>query len=104
YSLGKGALIGFLAAIVAVIVGTVISLIWTTVIDPGLNDAVYQAQISAMEAQGMSQEQIDMALSFSPEPGSTTAVLMGVGIGILGLGIVNVISGIISAKIFASEE
>lgn len=104
YKIGKGALLGFLTAVAAVVFGTLVSLIWTNLIDPGLNQALYDVQIETLEQQGMSQEQIDMAMSFTPKPGSTGYLLTQVGMGLVGLGIFNAISGLIGAKIFASEE
>lgn len=104
YKIGKGALLGFLTAVAAVVFGTLISLIWTNLIDPNLNQALYDAQLTTLEQQGMSQEQIDMAMSFSPKPGTTGYLVAQVGMGLLGLGIFNAITGLIGAKIFASEE
>jgi hypothetical protein len=57
-----------------------------------------------MEAQGLTQDQIEQALAFSPDPGSLNGILIQFGIGFVSLSIINVISGIISAKIFAKEE
>ena len=104
YPIGKGALLGFLAGLVTLIVGTAISLFWTEFIDTGMNDAVMQSTIANLETQGLTQDQIDQTLSFSPEPGSMNAILAQFGIGFFSLSIINVISGIISAKIFAKEE
>ena len=104
YPIGKGALLGFLAGLVTLIVGTVISLFWTEIIDTGMNEALMQSNIATFEAQGLTQDQIDQALSFSPEPGSMNAILIQFAIGFGSLSIINVISGMISAKIFAKEE
>jgi len=104
YPIGKGALLGFLAGLVTLIVGTAISLFWTEIIDTGMNDALMQSTIANLETQGLTQDQIDQALSISPEPGSMNAILVQFGIGFVSLSIINVISGIISAKIFAKEE
>lgn len=104
YPIGKGALLGFLAALVTLLVGTAISLFWTQIIDTGMNDALMEAQILTMEAQGLTQDQIEQALAFSPDPGSLNGILIQFGIGFVSLSIINVISGIISAKIFAKEE
>jgi hypothetical protein len=45
-----------------------------------------------------------MALNFIPEPGAMSSLLWAVGIGIVAVGVLNLISGIIGAKVFASEE
>lgn len=108
YPIGKGALLGFLAGLVTLNVGTAISLFWTEIIDTGmndaLNDALIQSTIANLETQGFTQDQIDQALSLSLEPGSMIYILVQIGIGFVSLSIINVISGIISAKIFAKEE
>lgn len=104
YPIGKGALLGFLAGLVTLIVGTAISLFWTEIIDTGMNDALMQSTIANLETQGLTQDQIDQALSLSLEPGSMIYILVQFGIGFVSLSIINVISGIISAKIFAKEE
>ena len=96
--------LGFLAGLVTLIVGTVISFILTEIIDTGMNEALMQSTIATLEAQGLTQDQIDQALSFSPEPGSMNAILIQFAIGFGSLSIINVISGMISAKIFAKEE
>ncbi len=104
YPIGKGALLGFLAGLVTLIVGTAISLFWTEIIDTGMNEALMQSTIANLETQGLTQDQIDQALSLSPEPGSMNAILLQFVIGFVSLSIINLISGIISAKIFAKEE
>ncbi|MCG8373035.1 MAG: hypothetical protein MI700_05860, partial [Balneolales bacterium] len=89
---------------VGTIVGTVINLIWTYVIDTNLTQNFYDWQIRDLETQNLPQEQFEMALNFIPEPGSISALLWVIGFGLIGFGIVNLITGIIAAKVFASEE
>lgn len=104
FPIGKGALIGFMTGLVGVLVSTVISLIWQYIVDPELNQAVYDWTIRNLEAMNLPQEQFEMQLNFIPEPGAMPSLLVGVGIGIVAVGILNLISGIIGAKVFASEE
>lgn len=104
FPIGKGAVMGLLTGVIGVLISTVLALIWTYVVDPSLNQAVYDWQIANLEAQNMSQQQLEMAMGFIPEPGSTSALMWQVGIGLVSIGILNLISGIIGAKIFASEE
>lgn len=104
FPIGKGALIGFMTGLVGVLVSTVISLIWQYIVDPELNQAVYDWTIRNLEAMNLPQEQFEMQLNFIPEPGAMSSLLVGVGIGIVAVGILNLISGIIGAKVFASEE
>lgn len=73
-------------------------------VDPELNQAVYDWSVRNLEAQNLPAEQFEMALNFIPEPGSMSTLLWGLGIGIVVLGILNMISGIIGAKVFAKEE
>tara|TARA_R110000868_G_scaffold411500_1_gene704769 strand:- start:2255 stop:2815 length:561 start_codon:yes stop_codon:yes gene_type:complete len=104
FPIGKGALIGFLAGVVAVAFSSVIGVIWTYLIDPDLNQAFYDWQIANLEAQNMTDDQMEMAMGFIPKPGSTSALIWTVGIGLVVMGALNAISGLIGAKIFASEE
>lgn len=104
FKLGKGAIIGLLAGVVGVLISTVITVIWTYLIDPELNQAVYDWNIANLEAMNLPQEQYEMQKSFIPEPGSTTALLIATGVGMAMMGVLNLISGLIGAKVFASEE
>ena len=104
FTIGTGALIGFLTGIVGVVISGVISLIWTKIIDPGLNQAVYDWQIANLEAQNLPDAQMEMALSFMPDPTSMSAFFIATGVSLLIIGIVNALTGMIGAKIFASEE
>ncbi len=104
FPIGKGALIGFLTGVMGVLFSTVISLIWQYVIDTELNQAVYDWSIRNLEAQNLPSEQLEMAMNFVPDPGSISTLIWTMGIGIVAVGILNLISGIIGAKVFASEE
>lgn len=101
FAIGKGALIGLLTGVAATIISTGITLLWTSLIDPEINQAVYDWSIANLEAQNMTDDQMEMAKGFIPEPGfSVVTFLFGLGM----LGILNAISGLIGAKVFASEE
>ncbi len=104
FPIGKGALIGFLVGAIGVVISTVIAFIWTSIIDPDINQAVYDWSIANLEAQGLTDDQFEAAKGFIPDPNSTTALFTQAGIGIVVLGIFNAISGLIGAKVFASEE
>lgn len=104
FPIGKGALIGFFTGVAGVLVSTVISLIWQYIVDPELNQAVYDWSIRNLEAMNLPAEQLEMQMNFIPEPGSMTALLWAVGIGVVVVGVLNLISGIIGAKVFAKEE
>jgi hypothetical protein len=104
FPIGRGALIGFLSGVTAVTISTLVGLLWTAVIDPNMNQALYDWQIMNMEAANMTEEQIEMTLKFTPKPGSMMAVLSQFGIGLVVIGIFNLLTGMIGAKVFASEE
>lgn len=101
FPIGKGALIGLLTGIAAMIISTLITVLWTSLIDPEINQAVYDWSIANLEAQNLTDDQFEMAKGFIPEPGISAVT---VGIGLVVLGVLNAISGLIGAKIFASEE
>ena len=104
YPIGKGALIGLLTGIFAVIVSTVLTLFWNYVIDPGLTQAVYDWGVANIEATGASEDVIEQQIALLGEPGSVTSLLFGIGFSLVGIGIINTISGLIGAKVFASED
>ncbi len=101
FAIGKGALIGLYTGIVGALISTVISAIWMYVIDPDLSQAAYDWAIANLEAQNMTEDQIEMAKGFIPEPGIHVGTTL---IGLAMLGILNTISGLIGAKVFASED
>lgn len=104
FPVGKGATIGFFTGVVGTIFSTVITLIWTYVIDTNLNQAYYDWQMRNLEMQNIPRESMEMAMSMIPEPGALTPLLINLGVGIIVIGLLNLISGIIGAKVFAKEE
>jgi hypothetical protein len=65
-SYGQGFKIGFLMALVSLVVYAVFFFIYTTFVDANLMDTVYDAQRDKMEAQGnMTDEQIETGLRFA---------------------------------------
>jgi len=104
FPIGTGALVGFLTGVIGVVISGVVSLIWTKIIDPGLNEAVYEWQIRNLEAQNLPDAQMEMMMSFLPDPTSMSAFFMATGVSLIVIGIVNALTGMIGAKIFASEE
>lgn len=108
FPIGKGALIGFLTGVVAAVIGSIISLLWTKLIDPSLMEAFASNMVSAMEMVEMPQAQREQAISSMMENMETQNTAGGIvksfaiNAGILGA--VNAITGMIGAKIFASEK
>ena len=104
YPIGKGALLGVFSGIITSIVTFSLSLFWTKVIDTGMNEAIIEATLKSFEDQGLSQEEIDMAQSFIPDPNSLVGLIITFLLALAMYVVINLISGIISAKIFAKEE
>lgn len=88
---GLGALIGLVAGAVS----AVFSMLYMTVINPGFADQLKEAMVAQWEAQGMSEEQIEMAISMSSS--FTNPVMMAVwqtlGGALLGL-IIGLVAGL----------
>ena len=104
YPIGKGALLGVFSGIITSIVTFSLQLFWTKVIDTGMNEAIIEATLKSFEDQGLSQEEIDMAQSFIPDPNSLVGLIITFLSALAMYVAINLISGIISAKIFAKEE
>ena len=104
YPIGKGALLGVFSGIITSIVTFSLQLFWTKVIDTGMNEAIIEATLKSFEDQGLSQEEIDMAQSFIPDPNSLVGLIITFFSALAMYVVINLISGIISAKIFAKEE
>lgn len=104
FTIGKGALIGFLTGVVGVLLSSIVSFIWLYIVDTGLTQTFYEWQIANIEAQNLPDAQTEMAISFIPDPNSTSAIMMQIGISLVVVGILNAISGMIGTKIFAKDE
>ena len=102
YKIGKGALIGLLVGALATVFSVLIGEIWNF-IDPGFEDALINWNIQNFEAMQMPAEAKEQAIASMEEQGAGT-IWMRALYSFIGLGIVNVISGLIGAKVFASEE
>ncbi len=82
-SYGQGIGIAFWMALVSSAISSVFSYIYMKFVDTGFTEAMKDQQIEAMEKQGMSQAQIDQAMSFSapfftPEAMLIMGLIMGV--------------------------
>lgn len=108
FPIGKGALIGLLTGVLAAVFSSVISLIWTQLIDPSLMEAFTNNLISAMESVDMPQAQreqsIDGMIENRERQNSAGGILASLAINAGILGVVNAITGMIGAKIFASDK
>lgn len=64
-SLGQGFGLGMMIIAISGVISNVFSYIYMTLIDPGMIESIKEIQITEMENQGLSDEQIDMALEYS---------------------------------------
>lgn len=103
YPLGKGALIGLLVGLGATIFSVILGKLWN-VIDPSFQDQLIQWNIQNIQAMGLPADATDQAIAGFDDPNSFKNLGIQAIMTFIGLGIVNTISGMIGAKIFASEE
>lgn len=107
FTIGQGALIGLLTGAIAAIFATIISQLWM-LIDPALMENFYDNMIYSMEQIGMPQAQLNDTIDNMQQTREQQQSIGGIALGLLinavVLGIVNAITGMIGAKIFASEE
>ncbi|SHE98002.1 Protein of unknown function [Fodinibius roseus] len=102
--LGKGALIGFLTGVCITIVSVALSQVWQFV-DPDMTQKIIDSTIANMEAMDMpdaqKQQMIDVTVEGIRSNNSMgMQLLWGVPIN----GILNLITGMIGAKIFGQQE
>lgn len=100
---GRGALIGLMVALVATIITVILGQLWN-VIDPSYTQAMVDWQIANMNAMQMPEEARQQAIESMANPNSFKNIAMQAGISFVVLGILNSITGMIGAKVFASEE
>lgn len=103
YKIGKGALIGLLVGLGATIFTVILSQLWT-VIDPSYQKALIDWNVQNIQAMQIPDASKEAALEGMKDPNSIKNIALQALYMFIGLGIVNVISGLIGAKIFASEE
>ena len=107
FAIGKGALIGLYTGLVASVFSLLLSQLWQF-IDPALMENFSNNLIEAMGSANMPEAQYNetvdkMRADFANQQ-TLVGVLKGGAINAAVLGIVNAISGMIGAKIFASPE
>jgi hypothetical protein len=64
-SLGRGIGVGTLSGLVAGVISAIWIVLYVMVINPGFTASLQEAQTAQMESQGMSEEQIEMAVSMA---------------------------------------
>jgi uncharacterized membrane protein YidH (DUF202 family) len=102
--LGKGALIGFLTGVGITIVTIILSQIWQ-IIDPDMVENMVDSTVASLEAMdlpsGQKQTLIDSTVQgIKSQQSIGTQLLWGIPIN----GILNLLTGMIGAKIFGKEE
>lgn len=103
YKIGKGALIGLMVGLIATIFSVLISEIWN-LIDPSYQEALIDWNIQNMEAMQIPAEAKEAGIESLEDAATFTGRLLQSLYILIGLCIMNVISGLIGAKVFASEE
>ncbi|PWN08157.1 DUF4199 domain-containing protein [Rhodohalobacter mucosus] len=102
--LGQGALVGFLTGAVIVLVSVVLNEVWTF-IDPEYTDKLVEAAIANVEAMDMpSSTRDDMIDTMAESVRSSQSLTQQLFWGIPVTGLLNLISGMIGAKIFGKKE
>lgn len=111
-TLGNGAVIGIVAGLLTALTTTLISQIWTSFIDPSLMENYANFIVKNMEMaftnMGMAADQMDTTLgemekSFE-DAKTMVGILKGFGWSALGFSVVNLISGLITAKVSAKGD
>jgi len=108
FPIGTGALIGLFTGIAAAIIGGILGQVWGLV-DPTLLERFGDTMVGAIDMNEQipdgQKDQIisDMQQGFEDQQ-SIGGIIKGIAINSGVLGFVNLLSGMIGAKIFASEE
>jgi len=108
FPIGTGALIGLFTGIIAALIAGVLGQIWNFV-DPTLTERFAETMIGAFEMNDQIPDAQKDEIIMSMEQGfedqnSIGGILKGIAINAGVLGFVNLLSGMIGAKIFVSEE
>ena len=108
FPIGTGAQIGLFTGIVAAVIGGIIGQVWN-IVDPTLMERFADTMIGAFEmndqiSESQKDEIINNMEEGFAEQSSLGGILKGIAIQAGLLGFVNLLSGMIGAKIFASEE
>jgi hypothetical protein len=82
-SYGQGVGIGFWISLVAVIVGGLFTYTYANIIDPATMETFYEKQYESMQQQGMGEEQIEIAASWTKKLFWPLYVCFGIFFGVL---------------------
>ncbi|MEX0721191.1 MAG: hypothetical protein WD059_11015 [Balneolaceae bacterium] len=103
YKIGKGALLGLFVGVGATIITVLLGQLWN-IIDPGYAQAIVDWNIANFEAMQLPEEAKQQSIESMGDPHSLKTIGVNALFLFISLGIINVISGMVGAKIFASEE
>lgn len=104
--IGKGAVMGLVTGVLIAVLSGVLNILWDFV-DPNMTQNFLNAMTSAFDAipemdAAARQAAIDQMMANDPTKMSTK--LMGIGIGVLVYGVINLITGMIGAAVFSKKE
>jgi MFS family permease len=105
--MGRGAVIGVTTGVFVALFITLISFIWTTLIDPAFTDKLMEAIVASMESMGGGadmSEAIDGIYQQFEKQKTLAGQLQGFAINAGVLGALNVLTGLLGVKFFAPKE
>lgn len=105
--LGRGSVIGLATGVMIALVSTIFGLLWN-IIDPGFMDNLIEASIANIEAMNIPEAQkedmIDSVAGQMQRMKTAGGVLLAFGMNALLYGILNLLTGMLGVKLFASKE
>lgn len=102
--LGQGAIIGFLTGAVLVVVSTVLNELWHF-IDPDYTEKIIESTVANFERMDLPAEQKNMMIDGTVEGMKDSRnILTSLFYGIPIYGLLNLVTGLISVKIFGKKE
>ena len=104
--MGRGAVIGLTSGVFVALFVTIISLIWTNIIDPAFTDKLVEALVASMETMGDApnmDEAIDGIYEQFEKQKTIAGQLQGLAINAGVLGALNALTGMLGVKFFAPK-
>lgn len=109
FTIGRGAMIGLYTGLIAALISAILSQLWTFV-DPGYVQGIIDSTVANMEAmasipEATKQQLIEETVTkLNEQFASLSGILIGSAISMATFGFLNLLTGMIGAKIFASED
>lgn len=100
--LGRGALIGFLTGVVIVVLGALLSEAWI-LFDPDYNERLLESVIANVEAMDLPADARDQMIDQMAASIRETSVFQQLLIGIPITGLLNLLTGMLGVKLFATR-